>query len=223
MLAEVRRCADNRDIKGLHYIFVDSLDVDPTFETYREDYEYCKKIEGMFAPHREMSPMLNDKTQWTPQYWEQLKLDLMKNFSEKRFEHMISVARIVYSEKVSKLDAERRKKSESIPGDARANAVDKKSQIPAKEKMVSSDASPRVISEQEQKAQMERKKRALEEENRRVEAKQQEQRRRIEDQRTGRVGQTAQNSGGESKKALGVVLAIIIIVVLVVIIIATLK
>lgn len=32
MLAEVRKCADNHDIKGLRYIFVDALDVDPTFD-----------------------------------------------------------------------------------------------------------------------------------------------------------------------------------------------
>lgn len=111
MLKEVIKCAESHDIKGLHYIFVDSLDVDPTFETYREDYEYCKKIDGMFEPHRDISPMLSERY-WTPEYWNQLKLDLMKNFSEKRFEHMISVARIVYKDKISRLVAERNQRKE---------------------------------------------------------------------------------------------------------------
>ena len=44
MLTEVKKCIESNDIKGLHYIFVDSLDVDPTFEKYKSDYEYCKKI-----------------------------------------------------------------------------------------------------------------------------------------------------------------------------------
>ena len=52
MLAEVKKCADRRDIKGLRYIFVDCLDVDPTFEKYKVDYEYCKKIPGMFDAHQ---------------------------------------------------------------------------------------------------------------------------------------------------------------------------
>ena len=56
MFAEVKKCADNHDIKGLHYIFVDSLDVDPTFDKYREDYTYCKEIVGFFDNHVEMTP-----------------------------------------------------------------------------------------------------------------------------------------------------------------------
>ena len=116
MLAEVRKCADNHDIKGLRYIFVDALDVDPTFDTYREDYEYCKTIPGMFDEHVNISPVVSDKSRWTTEYWEQLKLDLMKNFSEKRFEHMRLVAQVVYADKVSRLMTDRKKAvSASIP------------------------------------------------------------------------------------------------------------
>lgn len=55
MLPEVKRCADSNDIKGLRYIFVDCLDVDPTFEKYKEDYEYCKHIPGFFEDYTEIS------------------------------------------------------------------------------------------------------------------------------------------------------------------------
>lgn len=107
MLTEIRKCVDANDIKGLRYIFVDCLDVDPTFEKYRSDYEYCANMDGLFEPYRELTPLSLDKAAWDMNYWEQLKLDLMKNFSQKRFEHMREVAKVVYAEKIDKLFRER--------------------------------------------------------------------------------------------------------------------
>ncbi|WP_331497099.1 hypothetical protein [Romboutsia ilealis] len=34
MIAGVKKCIDTGDIKALRYIFLDSLDIDPTFEKY---------------------------------------------------------------------------------------------------------------------------------------------------------------------------------------------
>lgn len=107
MLAEVKRRVDNNDIKGLHYIFVDALDVDPTFEGYRKEYEYCSRINGFFEEHKEMTLMSSDVARWDRSYWDKLKMDLMKNFSKKRFEHMREVAKVVYSEKIKRLSTER--------------------------------------------------------------------------------------------------------------------
>ena len=50
MHTEVKKCVADNDIKGLRYIFADALDVDPTFEKYKEDYAYCKTINGFFEP-----------------------------------------------------------------------------------------------------------------------------------------------------------------------------
>ncbi|OUQ52529.1 hypothetical protein [Lachnoclostridium sp. An118] len=107
MLTEIRKCVDANDIKGLRYIFVDCLDVDPTFEKYKPDYEYCTNMDGLFESYRELTPLSLDKAAWDMNYWEQLKLDLMKNFSRKRFEHMREVAKVVYAEKIGKLFRER--------------------------------------------------------------------------------------------------------------------
>lgn len=43
MLTEVKKCIESNDIKGLHYIFVDSLDVDPTFENIKVIMNIAKK------------------------------------------------------------------------------------------------------------------------------------------------------------------------------------
>ena len=49
MIAEVKKYIDNNDIKGIRYVFIDSLDVDPTFDKYRETYEECKNLAGVIT------------------------------------------------------------------------------------------------------------------------------------------------------------------------------
>ena len=39
MNKEIKNFADSRDLKSLKYIFVDCLDVDPTFVRYEEEYK----------------------------------------------------------------------------------------------------------------------------------------------------------------------------------------
>ncbi len=107
MHKDVKNCADSRDIKGLHYIFVDSLDVDPTFEKYREDLEYCKNLQGFYEPYQELTSFVNSESNWNKDYWIQLKTDLLKNFSKERFDHMRQVAKVVFAAKFEMILADR--------------------------------------------------------------------------------------------------------------------
>lgn len=58
---EIKKYADSGDIKSLKYIFVDSLDVDPTFARYEEEYNYCKSIPGLLEPHIELTPFSENR------------------------------------------------------------------------------------------------------------------------------------------------------------------
>lgn len=107
MLIGVKRCIEQNDIRGLHYIFAEALEVDPTFEKYQEDYDVCKKIRGFLEEYEELHPLLEDQAAWDEDYWVQLKLDQKKNFSDKRMEHMKRVVLVVRSEKAARLLAER--------------------------------------------------------------------------------------------------------------------
>ena len=69
----IKNYADNRELKKLKYIFVDSLDVDPTFVRYEEEYNYCKSIPGLLETHIELTPFCQDKTRWDEAYWGSLK------------------------------------------------------------------------------------------------------------------------------------------------------
>ena len=107
MLIGVKQCVERNDLRGLHYIFAEALEADPTFEKYQEDYEYCKKLPGFLEAHEELHLQQNDPAAWDETYWAQLKLDQKKNFSEKRMEHMKKVASVVRKEKIERLRAER--------------------------------------------------------------------------------------------------------------------
>ena len=115
MIAEVKKYIDNNDIKGIRYVFIDSLDVDPTFDKYSETYEECKNLAGLFEEYKELSELSPNKNSWNREYWKNIKIDLEQNFSKKRFEHMIEVAKVVYAEKVERLNRERKlEKNENI-------------------------------------------------------------------------------------------------------------
>ena len=114
MISGIKKCLDSGDIIGLRYIFLDSLDVDPTFEKYIEDYNVCKKLEGMFEPYIELTPLSLSDSDWNMEYWGKIKFDQKKNFSEKRFEHMREIAKIVHAEKVKRLLTEREELTRNV-------------------------------------------------------------------------------------------------------------
>ena len=107
MNAEIKQYADSGDIKSLKYIFVDSLDVDPTFVRYEEEYNYCKSIPGLLEDHVELTPFKASEADWDEEYWTSLKMDLVKNFSDRRMSHMREVAKVLLAEKVQRILTER--------------------------------------------------------------------------------------------------------------------
>ena len=180
MLAEVKKCIESKDIKGLHYIFVDSLDVDPTFEKYNEDYEYCKGINGFLEPHVDITPFSSSE-KWNEKYWVQIKMDLMKNFSEKRFSHMREVVKVIYSEKIKRLELERERLSKKNQ-EVEKNQKEQMARIQADRQKDNASANKSFVvtsqildAEKAQKERLEEKHRAIELHNQEVEKKQKEQ------------------------------------------------
>lgn len=108
MKSRIKELADAQDLKALKYVFVDSLDVDPTFVRYEDDYNYCKSIPGLLEPYIELTPFRTDPNDWNDEsYWVSLKKDLVKNFSDARMSHMRQVAKVYLAEKVQRILAER--------------------------------------------------------------------------------------------------------------------
>lgn len=103
----VKLAVDNGDTLSLKYIFCDCLDGDPTFEKYQEDYDYCVRNNALFEAHKDFDkhPMVTSHVD--EEYWVQLKNDFMKNPSKERLAHMREVAKILYSDRIARIKAER--------------------------------------------------------------------------------------------------------------------
>ena len=110
----IKECIDRHDVKGLKCIFSDALEADPTFENYEEAFVDCKS-KGLLEEHVELTPLTEDRSRWTEGYWVQLKQDLVKNFSERRMNHMREVAQVVRSDKFKRICNERAQRREASP------------------------------------------------------------------------------------------------------------
>ncbi len=154
MHEQVKKYADEGNIKGLKYIFVDALDVDPTFEKYREDFHYCKGL-NLFEPNRELSPKKQNSSDWNMEYWKALKLDLLENLSEERLQHMREVATVIYADKIA-----RKKETQSAPKEIKPEPAVKVPSAPT-----NVDATAKTSANEKQEREPEVKKRIVESES----------------------------------------------------------
>ena len=223
MHKEVKEYADNGDLTSLKYIFVDALDVDPTFVRYKEDYEYCKSIPGLLEPYIELTPFTQDQTKWNAAYWAKLKVDLLENFSDKRMSHMCEVAKVFMSEKVQRILAERASKTAEsphvIPTTASKNLSSSRT-AEVKPQLLNNTSSK--AAEEEKRLQEARQK--LEEENRIAAQKERDTYHNVDSAQISR-SVTPSNTNMEPqspKKVLGIV-AVAAVVLMAIIILAILK
>lgn len=208
MHKEVKQSADAGDVKDLKYIFVDSLDVDPTFEEYLDDYNYCVK-KGLFEPHKKLNDFSNRQADWNDDYWQKIKRDLLKNFSRERLDHMRKVALVVLADKVERLKRERQQNRQPAPPPI--------SQPLVAVRPASPPPPPLKSKAQQQQEELEAERQKLAQENAEIEQKQ------IRKSQFQQQINNQKNEDPSSKKAPGIALLIIIAAVIIVIIFNSLK
>lgn len=215
MNTEIKKFADSGDIKSLKYIFVDSLDVDPTFVRYEEEYNYCKSIPGLLEPHVELTPFSENKANWTEEYWTSLKMDLIKNFSDKRMSHMRDVAQVFLADKVQRILAERAANNtiqQSVAPKAEPVQTEKVANITPKPDVTLKE--PSISKAELQARQLEEERRKLEAENKaHQEREARERAARMEQQRRMQTQTQSQTGDGFSKKAIGIAVAAVTVAV----------
>lgn len=216
---KIKQYADARDLTSLKYIFVDSLDVDPTFAQYEEAYNYCKAIPGLLEQHIELTPFTNDASQWTETYWAKLKMDLKKNFSDQRMSHMRKVAKVFLADKAQRILKERQATSESTTA-APIQSVPHGSTRPANP---APKVQTTVPSEAEQEKALQEERQRIEAENRRIAAEQEAKKRAaaakaaaLEKENQRFECQQRTGSDSFSKKAVGIAIAVVAVVAVVV-------
>lgn len=214
MLKEINRYIENNDMIGLRYIFLDCLDVDPTFEKYKEGYDKVKTIDGFFEDYVEIHPLIEEKEKWNEDYWIQLKNDLRENFSEKRFIHMREVAKVYFSDKIIKLQQQRveEKKLERRIEEQRQ----KNTEWEEKNKGVVCLNKDKPSVEEEQQRRLEKIRKELE-------AKNEETERHIKDQKQKVENDKKEYAGTQSKKGKEIALVLGIAIIMIITIITVLK
>lgn len=217
MNAEIKKYANSGDLKSLKYIFVDSLDVDPTFVRYEEEYNYCRSISGLLENHIELTPFKIDKEDWNEAYWTNLKMDLIKNFSDKRMSHMREVAKVLLADKIQRILTER-----SVSDSGQQVSVSKADSTLKSEYMSVKATAPvrksKISKAEEQALLLEEKKRKFALENKEIEAREEKENRertaRLEQQQERRQ-MVAQVRGKSIKKIIGIAVAAFIVAIVV--------
>lgn len=208
---ETKKLADNKDLKSLKYIFVDSLDVDPTFVRYEDEYNYCKSIPGLLEQHIELTPFTYDKTKWNEAYWTNMKMDLVKNFSDQRMMHMREVAKVFLAEKIKRILVERESSSVTPKTTPVKEVATPTSNVTTRTEQ---PVQPKMSQREQQEREMQAEKERLAKENREAEARQQAEKARIEQLRSQNQN-AVEPSGVESKKMLGIAIAAVAVIVVV--------
>ena len=150
MHEDIKKYADERNTQELKYRFNNSLDIDPTFEKYIDDFEYCK-TKNAFEKHKKLTPLeVNNTSNWNDIYWANLKKDLFENFSQKRLEHMIKVAKVIYKDKIERLIEERQQSKEEETKYTKVT-----SELTEAEKAIEKQENEKKITEQKETGQNE--------------------------------------------------------------------
>lgn len=214
MDSKIKKIADSGDINSLRFIFIDSFDADPTFEKYKEDFEYCKNIPGLFVPHKELTPFTSDQSKWDEDYWFKIKMDMEENYSIERFNHMKEVAKVFYADKIKRLIAERAAKAE-VKTQPAANPVMPESK-PLAPNPTAAEAKPPVSRTEPVSSNARRYERVVktysEPSNTQTNQSYQRQANAPQTQRT-------PSNGNSPKKALGIVLAVAVLAVIVILLV----
>lgn len=222
----VKEYADSGNVRGLHYIFRDALDADPTFENWLDSYDYCEKVPGFFVEHIELTPF--DSSRWKDEtYWVQLKMDLMENFSKERYEYLRRMAQVYYAEKIKRIQLERAQRSRNSQ-DAGTSAAPGQNAVHPQPTAARENAAP---AEQEARKQTPKKdlnaaenerirqmREEIEEANRKAAEAKLKKERALEQarQELAQENRANRNGGNGSKKLLGVVLAAVVIILAIV-------
>lgn len=87
-----RNAVKSEDIRGIRIMMKDSLLVDRSFEEYKEMETLVQGVRGLYDLHdgREFE---SDKLSWNDDYMNKLMVQVVRNFSHERLDHLKEVVR----------------------------------------------------------------------------------------------------------------------------------
>ncbi|MGH4120961.1 hypothetical protein [Clostridium sp.] len=92
-------------------ILKDSLIIDPTFAEFDEMFSYSKEKMDNILEEFDDGELDYDKNHWSENYMNEIKVELMGNFSRERIKHLKEICSYIYVDKVKTIREQRRNTS----------------------------------------------------------------------------------------------------------------
>ncbi|MCL2016363.1 MAG: hypothetical protein FWG68_08985 [Defluviitaleaceae bacterium] len=92
-----REEVQNNNIAAVRIMLKDSILTDPSLTKFNAMFDLAKNMSGLFDPHEDRGePLKEDKSEWTKDYGDLLKSQIVPNFSKERLEHLKKVVQHLY-------------------------------------------------------------------------------------------------------------------------------
>ena len=87
-----REAVSAGNLQRVRIMMKDSLLLDPTFKSYNEMESAAGSLVDLYEPH-DGRPFIQDKSEWNDDYMNELRVQVISNFSHERIRHLQDVIR----------------------------------------------------------------------------------------------------------------------------------
>ncbi|MCL2016364.1 MAG: hypothetical protein FWG68_08990 [Defluviitaleaceae bacterium] len=84
------------DVSKVRIMLKDSLFTDPSFGKFNAMFALAKNMSGLFDPHEDRGEPFKPQSEWTKDYGDLLKSQIVPNFSHERLDHLKKVVQHLY-------------------------------------------------------------------------------------------------------------------------------
>jgi len=110
---DFKKTVSEGDVRLVQIILKDSLIIDPTFREFNEMFEYSKnRMPGLLAEF-DNGKLDYSEINWSKDYINELKVELMDNFSNKRIEHLKKICAYIYRDRIQNINSSHKKTAQS--------------------------------------------------------------------------------------------------------------
>lgn len=108
---DFKNAVAERKTRLVRIILKDSLIIDPTFAEFDEMFNYSKEKMDNILEDFDDGELDYDKNHWSEDYMNEIKVELMGNFSRERIKHLKEICSYLYQDKVKIIGEQRRNTS----------------------------------------------------------------------------------------------------------------
>lgn len=101
---ELIEAVNSKNVTLVRIILKNSLIMDPTFKEFDEEIAYAEKNINNLYEEYDGYELEENKSKWNKDYMDEQLNNLLYNFSKKRINHLKDICRVVYEDKIRKIN-----------------------------------------------------------------------------------------------------------------------